>query len=51
LFNRHHAKVRAPGERGAATLKQWHILRKTCCSPSHLTSIVQAILTLHHEAR
>ncbi|WP_131743491.1 transposase family protein, partial [Actinomadura roseirufa] len=27
LFNRHHAKVRALGEQGAATLKRWHILR------------------------
>jgi hypothetical protein len=25
-FNRHHAKIRALGERGAATLKSWHIL-------------------------
>jgi hypothetical protein len=50
LFNRHHAKVRAMGERGAATLKEWHILRKARCSPSRLTAIVQAILTLHHQA-
>ncbi|WP_395110686.1 transposase family protein, partial [Actinomadura sp. SCN-SB] len=34
LFNRYHAKVRAVGERGAATLKDWHILRKARCSPS-----------------
>jgi hypothetical protein len=51
LFNRHHAKVRALGERGAATLKSWHILRKARCSPSRLTAIVQAILSLHHQAR
>jgi hypothetical protein len=51
LYNRHHAQVRAVGERGAATLKQWHILRKARCSPSRLTAIVQAILTLHHQAR
>jgi hypothetical protein len=37
-----HAKIRAVGERGAATLKQWHILRKARCSPSHLTATVQA---------
>lgn len=49
LFNRYHAKVRAPGERGAATLKEWHILRKARCSPSRPTAIVQAILTLHHQ--
>jgi hypothetical protein len=47
LFNRAHAKIRALGERGAATLKNWHILRKARCSPSRLTAIVQAILTLH----
>ncbi len=51
LFNRHHAKVRALGEQGAATLKHWHILRKARCSPSRLTAIVQAILTLHHQAK
>lgn len=50
LFNRYHAKVRALGEQGAATLKRWHILRKARCSPSRLTAIVQAILTLHHQA-
>jgi hypothetical protein len=50
LFNRHHAKARAPGERGAAALKSWHILRKARCSPSCLTAVVQAILTLHHQA-
>ena len=50
LFNRHHAQVRAPGEQDAATLKSWRILRKARCSPSRLTTIVQAILTLHHPA-
>jgi len=49
LFNRHHAQVRALGEQGAATLKGWHILRKARCSPSRMTAIVQAILTLHHQ--
>ncbi|SNS85144.1 transposase family protein [Actinomadura mexicana] len=51
LFNRYHAKVRAVGERGAATLKQWHILRKARCSPSCLTAVVQAILTLEYQGR
>ena len=50
LFNRHHARARALGEQGAATLKSWHILRKARCSPNRLTTIVQAILTLHHHA-
>ncbi|SEG70913.1 DDE superfamily endonuclease [Thermomonospora echinospora] len=48
LFNRHHAQVRAVGEQGAAALKRWHILRRARCSPSRITAIVQAILTLHH---
>jgi hypothetical protein len=30
--HRHHAKVRAVGEHGAATFKQWDILRKARCS-------------------
>jgi len=51
LFNRYHAKVRAVGERGAATLKQWHILRKARCSPSRMTAVVQAILTLEYQDR
>jgi hypothetical protein len=51
LFNRYHAKVRAVGERGAATLKDWHILRKARCSPSRLTAVVQAILTIEYQGR
>ncbi|WP_141585002.1 transposase family protein [Actinomadura sp. WMMA1423] len=51
LFNQHHAKVPALGERGAAALKGWHILRKARCSTSPLSTIVQAILTLHHQDR
>ncbi|XVQ11575.1 transposase family protein [Spirillospora sp. CA-255316] len=50
LFNRHHAKIRALGERGAAALKSWYILREARCSPSRLTAVVAAILTLHHHA-
>ncbi|WP_103944524.1 transposase family protein [Thermomonospora echinospora] len=48
LFNRHHAQVRALGEQGAATLKDWHVLRKARCSPARITTIVQVILALHH---
>ncbi|GAA2428585.1 hypothetical protein GCM10010191_47100 [Actinomadura vinacea] len=50
LFNRRHATVRAPGERGAAILKGWHILRRARCSSSRLTAVVQAVLALHHPA-
>jgi hypothetical protein len=31
--NRAHAKLRSPGERANAQLKNWHILRKLCCCP------------------
>ncbi|WP_407701586.1 transposase family protein [Thermomonospora amylolytica] len=51
LYNRHHAKIRALGERGAATLKGWHILRRARRSPSRMAAIVQAILALCHQAR
>ncbi|GAA1834919.1 transposase family protein [Actinomadura chokoriensis] len=51
LFNRYHAKARAVGERGAATLKQWHILRKARYSPGRMTAVVQAILTLEYQGR
>ncbi|GAA2095160.1 hypothetical protein GCM10009780_41770 [Actinomadura alba] len=44
------ARGRTLGERGAATLENWHPLRKARCSPSRLTTIVKAILTLHHQA-
>ncbi|MGH3392237.1 MAG: transposase family protein [Actinomadura sp.] len=50
LFNRHHAKTRAVGERGTAALKYGHILRKARCSPNRLTAVVKAVLTLHHQA-
>jgi hypothetical protein len=44
-----------PNPRAARTrrrhLKDWHILRKARCSPSRLTAIGQAILTLHHQAK
>lgn len=50
LFNLHHAKVHAPGERGATALKDWRARRRTRCLPSRLTAIVQTILALHHQA-
>ncbi len=46
--NRHHAKIRAVGERAVATLKSWKILTKLRCCPRRATAIVQAILVLHH---
>lgn len=45
--NRAHTKIRALVEQAMATLKTWWILRKLRCSTIHITSLVQAILTLH----
>ncbi|GAB7046698.1 transposase family protein [Catenuloplanes indicus] len=46
--HRAHAKIRARGERAIATLKTWKVLAKLRCCPRRATSIVQAILALHH---
>ena len=46
--NRTHAKIRTRGERAIATLKTWRILAKLRCCPRRATTIVQAILVLHH---
>ncbi|MFI5681804.1 transposase family protein [Streptomyces cellulosae] len=45
--NRSHAKIRALGEQAIATLKSWRLLRKLRCSTTRITSLVQAVLTLH----
>jgi hypothetical protein len=45
--NRSHAKIRALVERAIATLKTWRLLRKLRCSTTRISSLVQAVLTLH----
>lgn len=45
--NRSHAKVRALVEQAIATLKSWRLLRKLRCSTTRITSLVQAVVTLH----
>jgi len=45
--NRAHARIRAVGEQADATLKTWRLLRKLRCSPSRITAVVQAVLSLH----
>ncbi|MGW5410101.1 IS5 family transposase [Actinomadura geliboluensis] len=45
--NRSHAKIRALVEQAVATLKAWRLLRKLRCSPTRITSLVQAVLCLH----
>ncbi|MFJ9752864.1 IS5/IS1182 family transposase, partial [Streptomyces chartreusis] len=43
---RAHSRLRWPVERTIASIKTWRILRKARCSPTIMTSIVRAILTL-----
>ncbi len=45
--NQSHAKIRALVEQAIATLKSWRLLRKLRCSTNRITSLVQAVLTLH----
>lgn len=45
--NRAHAKIRALVEPAVATLKSWRLLRKLRCSTTRITSLVQAVLSLH----
>ncbi|MFC9288869.1 transposase family protein [Streptomyces sp. NPDC057052] len=45
--NRSHAKIRALGEQAIATLKAWRLLCELRCSTTRITSLVQAVLTLH----
>lgn len=45
--NRSHAKVRALVQQAIATLESWRLLRKLPCSTTRITSLVQAVLTLH----
>ena len=41
--NRAHAKLRAPGERANAQLKNWRILRKLRCCPWRAGQLAKAI--------
>ena len=44
--NSEHAKLRSPGERAIAQLKNWRILRKLRCCPQRAGEIARAVLTL-----
>jgi hypothetical protein len=44
--NTAHARLRGPGERANAELKNWKILGKIRASPSHTTTLVHAVQTL-----
>lgn len=45
--NRSHAKIRPLVKQAVATLKSWRLLHKLRCSATRITSLVQAVLTLH----
>ncbi len=45
-LNRARARLRQPAERSIARLKTWRVFRKARCSPTWLTSVTKAILTL-----
>ncbi|GAA2471081.1 hypothetical protein GCM10010388_74600 [Streptomyces mauvecolor] len=45
--NRAYTKIRACVEQAIATVKTWRILRKLRCSTVRITSLIQAIPTLH----
>jgi hypothetical protein len=49
--NTAHARLRAPGERGPATLKTWRLLHRLRCCPQRGTNLIAAILTLETAAR
>lgn len=44
--NTAHARLRGPGERANAEIKNWKILRKIRASPNQATTLVKAIKTL-----
>jgi DDE superfamily endonuclease len=48
--NRAHAKLRAPGERPNALLKNWRILRKLRCCPWRAGQLAKAIHALEIHA-
>ncbi|WP_432086350.1 transposase [Streptomyces sp. bgisy095] len=48
-INRALSAARAPVEQSIARLKSWRIFRRARCSPSRLTSIAAAILTLERQ--
>ncbi len=48
--NRAHARLRSPGERAIAQLKNWRILRRLRCCPHRAGHIAKAVLVLQaHE--
>ncbi|MGX1218839.1 hypothetical protein RKD42_000098 [Streptomyces ambofaciens] len=48
-INRALSAARAPVERSIARLKSWRIFRRARCSPSRMTVIAAAVLTLERQ--
>jgi hypothetical protein len=46
--NKAHARLRYPVERGVARLKTWRIFRHARCSPTWLSTVAKAVLTLEN---
>ena len=44
--NSAHAKLRSPGERAIAQLKNWDVLRRLRCCPQRVGEITRAVLVL-----
>ena len=49
--NTAHARLRAPGERGPATLKNWRLHHRLRCCPQRGTALVAAVLALETATR
>lgn len=49
--NTAHARLRAPGERGPATLKTWRLLHRLRCCPQRGTNLITAVLALETATR
>jgi hypothetical protein len=49
--NTSHARLRAPGERGPATLKTWRLLHHLRCCPQRGNALVAAVLALETATR
>ena len=50
-INTSHTRLRAPGERGPATLKTWRLLHRLRCCPQRGTNLIAAVLTLDTATR
>jgi hypothetical protein len=45
--NRLHARLRGPGERAFAQLKQWAVFDRVRCSPDDVTQLAKAVTVLN----